>query len=92
MLSSTGDLIKVRIQLHSILRRPCEDGGAPRDHITLTLSSDSAVRDVLDCLHVPEIDIIFALNDDVVDADTCLHDGDHLALIPAVGGGSIAVD
>ena len=87
MSSSTGESITIRVQLHSILRRPRDEEGPLRNKFELTLESGSVVRDVLDSLHAPEMDIVFALNDDVVDDCTRLHDGDRLALIPAVEGG-----
>ena len=87
MSYSIGDSITIRVQLHSILRRPLDDEGLLRNQFELTLEPGSVVRDVLDSLHAPEMDIVFALNDDVVDDDTRLHDGDRLALIPAVEGG-----
>lgn len=92
MASSTGDPITVRVKLYSILRKMPEGGvGPPRNKIKLTLRAGSVVRDVLNCLQVPEIDIVFSLNNEVVDIDTRLQDGDFLSLIPAVGGGSLTV-
>lgn len=88
MSYSTGKCIRIRVQLHSILRRPLDDEGPLRNQFELTLEAGSVVRDVLDSFQAPEIDIVFALNDDVVDDDTRLYDGDRLSLIPAVEGGT----
>lgn len=54
----------------------------------LTLPDDSHVQAVLDHLHVaPEIEAFVAVNGVVVHDNPQLHDGDEVALIPAIAGG-----
>jgi molybdopterin converting factor small subunit len=58
------------------------------DRETLDLADDTAVRDVVSLLKIPEKDAaILFLNSRHAELDTVLHEGDTLAIFPPVGGG-----
>ena len=78
--------VTVIIRLYSILR---ERNGQIVDTLECELPKNSQVSDVLRRLDVPDtLDIILAVNDQVVSESATLQDGDRLSLIPAVAGGS----
>jgi molybdopterin converting factor small subunit len=53
------------------------------------MPADANVQDIMDHLDTPpDLEILLALDGVMVDADTALHDGATLALIPAVAGGT----
>ena len=84
-MTSSGDTLCVAIRLHSTLRHR---GGEIIDELAVELPQGSNVGDVVRLLDVPEqLDLILALNGQVVDRDAVLADGDRLTLIPALSGG-----
>ncbi len=83
-------MIRVDVRLFTILRhRP---DGQIRGHVSLELSEDATVADVLRELDVPaDLPIVISVNDEQADPSTTLQDGDHIELIPAVAGGSALI-
>lgn len=82
--------MKVRIRLFAMLREKA--GWRERE---LELPAGSSIEDVWRWLaaQVPSLEgsrtsVRFALNRSYAEADTALSDGDELALIPPVAGGS----
>lgn len=58
------------------------------DREILDLADDTAVRDVVSSLKIPEKDAaILFINSRHAELDTVLHEGDTLAIFPPVGGG-----
>lgn len=79
-------MITVTVRLHSILRH--RDNQIV-DKIELTLPDGSLVQDVLDTLAIdPQLEPLLAIGSDLASADTALRQGDKLAIIPSVSGGS----
>ena len=77
--------MQITVRLYSILRHR---NGDIVDCLELDLPENSTILDVLALLQVPDdLEIVLAVNEEVVKVDTTLSDGDLLALIPAVAGG-----
>ena len=81
----TGDRISVTVKLHSVLRTL--ETTVPRSRVLLELAAGSTIANVVASLNIPEMDIVYVLNDSVVESSALLHAGDTLALIPALEGG-----
>ena len=88
MQSTTGERISVTIKLHSVLRTL--ETTEPRSRVLLELAPGSTVATVVATLKIPEMDIVYVLNESVVESTALLHAGDTLALIPALEGGCCA--
>jgi molybdopterin synthase catalytic subunit len=75
----------VRVRLFAILRER-----AGRGEVELTLPDSARVNDALEALGdvTGGLKVVMAVNREYVSADTVLHAGDELALIPPVSGGS----
>lgn len=86
-----SELIRVQVLLFAILAE-----AAPRREIQLELSPDSTVRQAVEQLiqtypqlqKAPMQHVFFAVNHEYASEETILQDGDELALIPPVSGGS----
>jgi molybdopterin converting factor small subunit len=80
--------MKVRVRLHTILRRQTAQGIV--DRLDLELEPNASVQSVLDRLAIGlESDrILIVVNGRVVAIGHILADGDEVRLIPAVSGGS----
>jgi molybdopterin converting factor small subunit len=80
-------MIQVDVRLYTILRhRP---DGQIRSGLTLNLADGATVAHVLQELGVPEdLPVVISVNEEHAEPITVLHDGDRLALIPAVAGGA----
>ncbi|MBN1564693.1 MAG: MoaD/ThiS family protein [Anaerolineae bacterium] len=82
--------MKINVILYGVLK---QDAGVKRH--TLDLSSDPAtVRAAVSELaaQIPALaarleTVAYVIDDEIVDPDTILHDGDQLALLPPVSGG-----
>ena len=85
MQSITGDRISVTVKLHSVLRTL--ETTVPRSRVLLELAAGSTIANVVASLKIPEMDIVYVLNDSVVESSARLQAGDTLALIPALEGG-----
>ena len=85
MQSITGDRISVTVKLHSVLRTL--ETTEPRSRVLLELEAGSTIANVVASLKIPEMDIVYVLNDSVVESSARLQAGDTLALIPALEGG-----
>lgn len=79
--------IRVIVRLYSVLRH--RDGEIV-DRLEVTMPPGSRVRDVLERLQVGEeqLEPLLALNDELVEPEATLADGDRLAIIPSVAGGA----
>ena len=78
-----NDLITVDLHLFASLHR--SPGGS---HKILELRPRTSVRDVVERLALPEMEIhLVFVNGRVVSLDQMLQDGDRLALFPPIGGG-----
>jgi len=77
--------LQVTVNLYSILRHI---KGEIVNRLEMELPAGSRVQAVLDRLEVPPgLDLIVSVNGRVADVDEPLHDGDRLAVIPALSGG-----
>ena len=85
---SSGQQIAITVRLYSILR---ERDGQIVDRLELELPTGSRVSDVLRVMDVPgNLEVVLAVNDQIVAESAVLHDQDRLRIIPAiVGGGEI---
>lgn len=86
MTSSTDNTIIVHVRLHAILRTLVKVDS--QNQVVLTLAQPASVADVVRALALPQMEMVFSLNDQIVHADTALNDGDRLALLPAISGGA----
>ena len=86
MASSTDETIVVHVRPQAILRNLIAVDAQNR--ITLRLPRQATVADALAALAVPAMELVITLNDQIVNADAALSDGDQLTLIPAISGGS----
>ncbi|MFQ5408572.1 MAG: MoaD/ThiS family protein [Anaerolineales bacterium] len=81
------DTITVRVKLYALLRRhhPGPDRSKP---IPVSLPQNATVADLTPALALPD-DLVRAafVNDDAVELDAPLHDGDAVKLFPPVVGG-----
>ena len=78
-----NDLITVDVHLFASLHRSPGDS-----HQTLELRVRTSVRDVVERLALPEMEIhLVFVNGRVASLDQMLQDGDRLALFPPIGGG-----
>jgi molybdopterin converting factor small subunit len=78
-----NDLITVDLHLFASLHR--SPGGS---HQILELRPRTSVRDVVERLALPEMEIhLVFVNGRVASLDQMLQDGDRLALFPPIGGG-----
>ena len=82
--------IRVRVRLFAVLRERAGTG-----EVTVELPEGATVADVREMLlrELPKLEgfsdrVAFAVNQDYVRSDTPLKDGDEVALIPPVSGGS----
>jgi molybdopterin synthase catalytic subunit len=78
--------MRVRVRLFAILR---ERAGA--EEVELELPDGARVQDALDRMHVltDGVPVVMAINHEYADAESVLHGGDEVALIPPVSGGSV---
>jgi hypothetical protein len=84
--------MKIAVKLHGILRdyRPA---GVKVDLFEITLSEPAVARQAAEYFGIPPKKVHAAfLNDEPVDLDAPLADGDHLRLFPPVVGGSDEAD
>jgi molybdopterin converting factor small subunit len=87
MPSSMSDKppITITVRLYSILR---QRDGRIVDQLELEMPGDCRVSMVLSDLDVPgDLQLVLAVNDQIVTESTPLAEGDCLAIIPAVAGG-----
>lgn len=57
-------------------------------HLTLKLVEGAIVRDVLERVRVPEVEVgLVSVNREVAAAETPLHDGDVVYVFSPIGGG-----
>jgi molybdopterin synthase catalytic subunit len=79
--------MEVRVRLFAALR---ERAGV--DVVELELPDGALVGDALARLDglIDGVSVVMALNQEYADADSTLHTGDEVALIPPVSGGSVA--
>jgi len=78
--------MRVNVRLFAGLRER-----AGREVVELELPEDARVRDAFERLGglVDGVQVVMAINHEYADANTPLHPGDELALIPPVSGGSV---
>lgn len=78
--------MRVRVRLFAALR---ERAGVPE--LELELPEGALVGDAIDQTKAltEGIPVAVAVNEEYVDVDTMLHEGDELALIPPISGGSL---
>jgi len=84
--------MKIAVKLHGILRdyRPA---GVKVDLFEITLSEPAVARQAAEYFGIPSQKVHTAfLNDEQVDLDAPLADGDHLRLFPPVVGGADRID
>jgi sulfur carrier protein ThiS len=82
---SDGDSIHIVVNLYSVLRHR---SGEVVNQLELELPAGSRIQDALDRLEVPpDLEVVVSVNGRVADGHDSLHDGDRLAVIPAVAGG-----
>ena len=86
MTSSTDETIVVNVRPHAILRTLVNADA--QNQVALTLPRHTTVAGALRSLALPEMEMVFSLNDQIVNADAELNDGDQLSLIPAISGGA----
>ena len=78
--------ITITVRLYSILR---DRDNRTVDRLELELPPDSRISDVLRLLEVArDLEVVLATNDKIAMESAVLHDGDRLAIIPAVAGGT----
>jgi molybdopterin synthase catalytic subunit len=79
--------MEVRVRLFAALRER-----AGRDVVELELPEGARVGDALARLETltDGVPVVMAVNHEYADADASLHEGDEVALIPPVSGGSVA--
>ena len=84
--------MKIEVKLYAALRRyrPKDEGGAEHHPFVVTLQAGATIAALAALLKIPE-DLVTAaaLNDDAVDVDARLHDGDKVGLFPPSAGGSL---
>ena len=84
--------MEVEVKLYAVLRRyrPDTVGGAKHHPFVFTLPAGATISTLTELLKIPE-DLVTAaaLNDDAVDVDTLLLDGDKVGLFPPSAGGSL---
>jgi len=80
--------VKVRVRLHTILRRRTPEGIV--DCLDLELGSNASLQSVLDRLAIglESERILLVVNGRIVATDHTLADGDEVRLVPAVSGGT----
>lgn len=80
----------VEVRLYGTLRRyrPGDAAGPAHTPFALELSPDATVNDLLYRLAIPDgLASAAAVNDEAVETDHPLHDGDRVALFPPSAGG-----
>jgi sulfur carrier protein ThiS len=83
---SSQPSITITVRLYSILR---QRDGRTVDRMEVELPDGSRAEDVLHQLEVPEsLELVLAINEQVVAKSAILNNGDHLSIIPAVAGGA----
>ena len=82
-------MIKVTVQLHTILRLETPEGLVGL--LQLELPQHSTIQNTLNALKIslPEEALLLAVNGRVVDANHPLADGDTVDLMPAISGGKL---
>ena len=84
---SSGRHISVTVRLYSILR---QRDGQIVNRLELELPAGSQIADVLSLLNVPRnLELVLAINDQIVAESAMLQDQDLLRIIPAIAGGEI---
>ena len=79
----------IEVRLYSILR---ERDGRIVDRLEIELPEGSQAGDVLNLLDVPDnLEVVLAVNDQVISESDVLKDNDRLAIIPAIAGGAVTV-
>lgn len=87
MKARSADVIQVRVELSSALRRYVPDYD-PESGATLDLPQGSEVAKLIKALGIPAKEItVIMVNRQAVPADHTLADGDLVGLFPALGGG-----
>ncbi len=81
--------MQVTIKLYGNLRRYAE---GRRETSALDVGEGTTIKALLESLGVPESGWwMAAVNDQVVEAETTLHEGDLVEVFDPVGGGSVIV-
>ncbi len=77
--------MKVQVRLYSVARH--RDGKIV-DRLALELPNGSHAFDVLTALSIhPDLEAVVSVNEVICYEDMLLHEGDQIAIIPAVAGG-----
>ena len=82
--------MNVEVKLYGILRRqrPLGLTGAPHHPFPYSLTEKATLADLTAALGIPEGMLnAAAVNDEVVEMDTVLHEGDKVSLFPPAAGG-----
>ena len=78
--------MKVNVKLFATLRKYLPSQA--KHQVSLELSDDATIRQVLDQLSVPEPDVAFVfVNSKREELDHTLSDGDELGVFPPIAGG-----
>jgi len=84
-------MINIEVRLYGTLRRyrPADLDGAAHAPFTTPLASPASVDTLLTRLGIPDgLASAAAVNDEAVETDHPLHDGDRVSLFPPSAGGS----
>lgn len=82
--------MKIEVKLYGVLRRqrPKSAPGAPHHPFTVTLPEGARLITLAESLGVPSGTLQAAsVNQEAVNLDTLLHDGDQVSLFPPTAGG-----
>ena len=81
--------MQVRIMAYGDLRRYLPESERDRGAL-IDLGADATVTQMLDVLRLPyQSAWLIGVNDEIVDLDHALHDGDQIELMLPIGGGVI---
>lgn len=79
--------MRVTVKLYGNLRKHLPE---KRENAQMEIAEGTTIAGLLARLSIPDSEVwMSAINDNVVDAATLLHDGDLLEVFEPVGGGSI---
>jgi sulfur carrier protein ThiS len=87
--------MRVEARLYGTLRRyrPAAAGGAPHLPFTVTLPPGATLEGLGRALGIPDgLISAAAVNDEAVESDALLTDGDRVTLFPPSAGGALPVD